>query len=108
MNCYDMHCFSICLCLIILDIGQGFEYASGSKYARVLDMPGFSLFRVSEYALVSCGSEYPWMCLNNLNIPKYVWILLNKQASEYIKALSTCYFVTLPNAENQLFIDGRA
>ena len=29
-------------CLIILDIWQGFEYASGVKYARVLSMLQYS------------------------------------------------------------------
>ena len=30
------------VCLIILDIWQGFKYTSGTKYAKVLNMLGYS------------------------------------------------------------------
>ena len=30
------------ICLIILDICQGFEYVSGINYAKVLNMPQYS------------------------------------------------------------------
>ena len=36
-----MQWLSMFLCLTILDILQGFEYVSGSKYVRVLNMPRF-------------------------------------------------------------------
>ena len=39
-----------------------------------------------------------------MNVPKYVWILLKKQTSQYNMASSIFYFVALPNTENQLFI----
>ena len=44
-------------------ICQGSEYAYGSEYVRILDS--------SEYASVTKGSEYAWICLNNS------WICLN-------------------------------
>ena len=53
----------------------GSEYASGSEYARVLNILVFWICK--GYA----GSEYAWICLNNswifLNIPEYAWICLN-------------------------------
>ena len=84
--------FSIYLYLIILDIWQRFEYTSGSKYPGVLIMQ--QLRTVLEHYEI-------------MNISRYVWILLNKQASKY-NMTSICYFVALLNTENQLFIDGRA
>ena len=88
--------FSIYLSLIILDIWQGFEYASGSKYPRVLIM--------QQLRTVLDILECAWKIMN---ISRYVWILLNKQASKY-NITSICYFVALLNRENQLFINGRA
>ena len=47
---------SLCLCFIILNIWQSFEYASGSKYARVLNMTQFWI----------C-SNYAWFWISFLN-----------------------------------------
>ena len=83
---------------VILDVWQGFEYASSfNKYAR------FWICRDSEYATVKYRSEYPWMCLNNnerLHISEYY------RANRLANVI--CYFAALPNTENQLFIDGKA
>ena len=35
------------ICLIILDIWQGFEYASGIKYAKVLNMLRYGSYAVT-------------------------------------------------------------
>ena len=91
-----MQWFSIYLRLIFLDLWKSFEYALGSKYLGVLNMQ--QLRTVLD--TLECARKF-------ISIPKYVWILPNKQATEY-KMTFFCYLVALSNAENQLFIDGRA
>ena len=37
---------------------KGSEYASGCKYEKILNIPGFYMYQVSAYARVTGGSEY--------------------------------------------------
>ena len=84
----------------IIGVWQCSEYASGSQYARVLNIPlgsqhphilvfwlcsAFSICQSSEYTRilnmlgfwkckVHTGPEYTWLCQD---IPEYAWIYLN-------------------------------
>ena len=64
-------------------IAQDLEYTSGSKCARVFDMPEFWiwfwfwLFHDSEYTSVTRGLEYDWI------IPEHAWLCLDM--SEYAR-----------------------
>ena len=92
---------------------QGSEYAS-AKFHRVLNMPQtlnmprFWICHGTEYAAILNMQqlhtvlnfrECAWI---SINILAYVWIIVNKQASEYNVTSSACYFVALSNTENQL------
>ena len=62
-----------------VDVWQGSEFASGSEFIRILNipllciyrralhmplvlhMPGFWIYQGSQYAWVTQGSEYAWM-----------------------------------------------
>ena len=92
---------------------QGSEYAS-AKFHRVLNMtqtlnmPRFWICHGTEYAAILNMQqlhtvlnfrECAWI---SINILAYVWIIVNKQASEYNVTSSACYFVALSNTENQL------
>ena len=69
----------------------------GSEYATILNM--------QQLHTVLNILDSAWIIMSI----KYVWILLNKQASEHNMASSTCcYFIASPNTENQLCIDGKA
>ena len=68
---------------------QDFEYASGSKYARVLYMPGFWIYQGSQNAKVLNIPGF-WICQSSkyvrvltipglhslLNVSEYPWIIL--------------------------------
>ena len=41
------------------------EYVSGWDFGRVLNIPGFRVYKISTYVSVSQGSEYAWIWLNN-------------------------------------------
>ena len=76
------------ICLIILHFRQAFEFASGSKYARVLNIARMyiqGLQRVldmSEYdSYASIISEYASICLN---VHQYAWTWLNIVACPWI------------------------
>ena len=51
-------------------------------------MPGFWIWKGSEYARITQGSKYatiwPSMSEQNLNMPGYVRIFNNRQGSEYL------------------------
>ena len=52
---------------------QDSEYASGPKYAKILNMAKFYIWQGSQYANVLQRSEYPRICLDKvLNI---AWVL---------------------------------
>ena len=86
------------------------EYASGPKYAKILNMTGFSIcerytalwicqnmpWQSSEYIIISKYAcilsmqeshrvvdmpRYGWICLNR-NMPEFVWIFDNRHGSE--------------------------
>ena len=67
----------------IIDIGHGFEYASGSEYARVpimllvLNIQGFCIYQNSEYAGYTRFQIYLNSIWITLIIHEYVWICLN-------------------------------
>ena len=83
-------------------IKQVFQNASviqSTEYARicldrvlniswVLNMPGFWIWKGSEYARITKGSKYAVKWLNmseqNVNMPEYPWIFSNRQVSEYV------------------------
>ena len=98
-------------------IYQGHEYASGSKYTRVLTKPGFWICQVSEYTKVlntrlvmnlpgfwiliwfwicqgseyvrvTQGSEYAWLCLAEYG---YVWICWDMREYAKICLNSLCF-----------------
>ena len=64
----------------IVDLCQGYEYVSGSKYARVLNIPWLHrVLDMSEYTWII--PDYAWLCRNMLdyariclNIAKSAWI----------------------------------
>ena len=62
-------------------------YASGPKYAKILNMAKFWMSQVSQYASVEQRSEY---ILNS----EYVWIYNNIQGPEYV-SYNTQHEVTL-------------
>ena len=45
---------------------QGSEYASGPKYAKILNMAKFRTWQGSQYANVTQRSEYARICLNRV------------------------------------------
>ena len=85
---------------------QDSEYASGPKYAKILNMAGLSIcegytvlwifhnmaWQSSEYI---SGSKYSSV-LNMqglhrvLNMPQYVWIFDNRQGSEFVSCNTCC------------------
>ena len=71
LNClWNMAGLWICL----VKVSLGFEHAP------VLSMPGL-FFQVCEYARITQGCKYAWICLNNasicVNMLKWCWICLN-------------------------------
>ena len=76
------------ICLIILHVWEALEYASGSKYARILNMA--LLYMQGLYGVLNFP-EYGSICLNNawicldmpwcpsiwLTMAEYWWMLLN-------------------------------
>ena len=54
----------------------------------VLNMPGFWIWKGSEYARVTQRSKYATKWLNmseqDVNIPEYVWIFNHRESSEYV------------------------
>ena len=64
----DIHKFSL--------IWQGFEYASGSNYGRVLNIPGFWVRQASAYVSVAQASEYGWIMpygrVLNVPVPRFI------------------------------------
>ena len=76
-------------------VNQGYEHASGTKYAKVLNISGFWIHQsfeyvrvlnralilnipVFDYTVVILGSEYAWIMVDCiwicLNMPEYTWI----------------------------------
>ena len=45
---------------------QDSEYASGSKYAKILNMAKFSIWQGSQYANITQRSEYTRICLDRV------------------------------------------
>ena len=56
------------ICLDRVDLRISSEYISGSKYARILNMAGFWLYKLHR---VLNMPQYSWICLNR------TWICLN-------------------------------
>ena len=83
----------------IKQVFQNVSVIQSTEYARicldrvlniswVLNMPGFWIWKGSEYARITKGSKYAVKWLNmseqNVNMPEYPWILCNRQVSEYV------------------------
>ena len=73
------------------------EYALISSQCSV-NMVGFWIWQVYEYARVLQGFKYGTLWLNmsekDVNMPEYVWIIINRQGSEYV-SYNTWWNVTL-------------
>ena len=52
---------------------QDSEYASGPKYAKILNMAKFRIWQGSQYPSVTERSEYARICLNR--VPNISWVL---------------------------------
>ena len=64
---------------------QGCQYASGSQYARVLNLPVFLVCQGSEDAAFTEGPEYAWIIPQIYPImPDYAWIYWNKPKSAWM------------------------
>ena len=73
--------------------GKPHVFMQCCKYARVAKMQQLR----TVLNILKCA----WIIMSS---PQYIWILLKKRTSEYNMTSSVCYFVALPNTENQLFI----
>ena len=80
-------------------IAQATEYAricidKGLNISWVLNMPGFWIWKGSEYARIMQDSKYAaiWLNMseNDMNRPEYVWILNNRLSSEYVSCNTQC------------------
>ena len=70
-------------------IWQCSEYVPGCSFGRVLDIPGFWISHVSEYARVTQGFSYTWIQLNvwiNCSTMAVFWICLVKLSQGFERA----------------------
>ena len=78
-------------------IYKGFECASGSKYADVVNIPGFWKKKGSEYARIVQDCEYAWKVLKYgqicLNISEYPGICVNMPKSTWMAFI--LYFLSV-------------
>ena len=73
--------FSKCECYTTYWICQNMPWQSSEYIYWVLNMPGFWIWKDSEYARITQGSKYATIWLN---MYEYIWIFNNRQGSEYV------------------------
>ena len=85
------------ICLITLHVWQAFENASGSKCARVLNMPQLHVQELHRVPNMSGNTSIclnnAWICLNNarwicLNMAEYCWMSLYMSQNAWINCFN--------------------